>query len=130
MGLPYTYFFLIIFSVGLYWLAKRNAKTSVGRTIYKSTGIQTEYLLIDLAKKQVTGRVSYQGKVYMLVYVDVAADTVQVKGSMQELSHIAGLMSEADYIEVIKTMAKFYIENDISDPKAYYESQEKFKNGA
>lgn len=125
MGVPYIYFLLIFLAVGLYWLAKRNVKSSVGRTIYKSTGINTEYLRIDLANKQVTGRVSYQGKVCMLVYVDVAADTVKVNGSIQELTHLTGNMTEEDYIEVIKTTAKFYIENDISNPKAYYEAQVK-----
>ncbi|MGM0836531.1 MAG: hypothetical protein ACQEV7_10260 [Bacillota bacterium] len=123
MGVPYIYFLLILLAVGLYWLAKRNVKSSVGRTIYKSTGIHTEYLRIDLTNSQVTGRVSYQGKVYMLVYVDVAADTVKVKGSIQELTHLTDNMTEEDYIEVIKTTAKFYIENEISDPKAYYEAQ-------
>jgi hypothetical protein len=125
VGVPYIYFFLIFLAVGLYWVAKRNVKSSVGRTIYKSTGIHTEYLRIDLTNRQVTGRVSYQGKVYMLVYVDVAADMVQVKGSIQELTHLMDHMTEEDYIEVIKTTAKFYIENEISDPEAYYVKQEK-----
>lgn len=106
-------------------MAKRNVKSSVGRTIYKSTGIHTEYLRIDLTNKQVTGRVSYQGKVYMLVYVDVAADTVKINGSIQELTHLTDNMTEEDYIEVIKTTAKFYIENEISDLKAYYDAQVK-----
>ncbi|MGD6830915.1 hypothetical protein ACQCT5_02040 [Sutcliffiella halmapala] len=126
MGLPYIYFLLVFLAVGLYWLAKRNVKSSVGRTVYKSTGIHTEYLRIDLANKQVTGRVSYQGKVCMLVYVDVGADTVKVNGSIQELTHLTDNMTEEDYIEVIKTTAKFYIENEISNPKAYYEAQVKF----
>ncbi|WP_417897873.1 hypothetical protein ABN702_16535 [Bacillus haimaensis] len=123
MGVPYIYFLLILLAVGLYWLAKRNVKSSVGRTIYKSTGIHTEYLRIDLENRQVTGRVSYHGKVYMLVYVDVAADTVKVNGSIKELTHLTDNMTEEDYIEEIKTTAKFYIENGISDPKAYYEAQ-------
>lgn len=104
-------------------MAKRNVKSSVGRTIYKSTGIHTEYLRIDLINKQVTGRVSYHGKVYMLVYVDVGADTVKVKGSIQELTHLTDNMTEEDYIEVIKTTARFYIENEISNPDAYYREQ-------
>ncbi|MBM7619789.1 uncharacterized protein (DUF58 family) [Bacillus tianshenii] len=125
MGVHYIYFLLVLLAVVLYWLAKRNAKSSVGRTIYKSTGIHTEYLSIDLEKGHVTGRVSYQGKVYMLVYVDVAADTVKVKGSIQDLIHLTDNMKEEDYIEVIRTTAKFYIENGINNPDVYYEAQAK-----
>ncbi|MCA1318639.1 hypothetical protein LC085_01855 [Bacillus tianshenii] len=123
MGVHYIYFLLVLLAVVLYWLAKRNAKSSVGRTIYKKTGIHTEYLSIDLEKGHVTGRVSYQGKVYMLVYVDVKADTVKVKGSIQELTHLTDNMTEEDYIEVLRTTARFYIENGISNPDAYYREQ-------
>ncbi len=120
MGIAYTYFVLVVIAVGLYWWAKHQTKASVGLTKFHLTGIQTEYPEINLEEQRVKGTITYQGVIYMSVYVNILKDTVQVEGSVKELEHITPhYMNEKDYIEEIKTMAAFYIENKIANPKKY-----------
>lgn len=95
---------------------------STGYTIFKSVGITIDYPNVDIEKEAVTGVVSYENKAYMTVLVDLQSDTVQVEGTLRDLAHIISNENiEDEYIEMIKDMAKFFIDNKIDNPKEYYE---------
>jgi hypothetical protein len=55
----------------------------------------------------------------MTVLVDLNLDTVSVEGSVQELKGIA--MDKESYIEMFKSQAEFFVTNNISNPKKYYD---------
>jgi hypothetical protein len=98
----------------------RNAGVSnVGITLFKPTGVLHDFPHVDLGKKQVIGTVSYKGKTYMTVILDLKADTVQVEGNVDELGDLS--LDRESYIEMFKHQAEFFIENNISDPKKYYD---------
>jgi lipoprotein NlpI len=98
---------------------KNNTKSNVGYTLFKSTGVNHNFPVVDLAKKRVTGTVSYNDKIYMTVLVDLNLDTVSVEGSVDELKEIA--MDKESYIEMFKSQAEFFVANNISNPKKYYD---------
>lgn len=87
--------------------------SNAGYTIFKSTGVRNEYPLIDLVKQQVTCTVVYKENTYMTVIVDVKNDTVSIEGDVKELGDLA--MNMEDYIDMFKDIAKFFIDNNISD---------------
>lgn len=94
-----------------------------GYTIFKSIGIKINYPSVDLDKETVIGEVSFENKVYMTVTVDLQSDRVEVEGSVMDLAHlIPNEHLENEYIDMIKNMAKFFIDNKISNPKEYYEN--------
>ncbi|MFD1851286.1 hypothetical protein [Oceanobacillus bengalensis] len=70
-------------------------------------------------RKQVTGTISYNDIIQMTVLVDLKSGTVNVEGSVEELKEIA--MDEEFYIKTFKSQAEFFIENNISNPKKYYD---------
>ncbi|WP_374054589.1 hypothetical protein [Rossellomorea sp. FM04394] len=92
---------------------------NVGYTIFKPTGVKHNFTKVDLTKKQVTGTVSYNKVIYMTVLVDLTMDTVSVEGSVYELKGLA--MDHESYIEMFKSQAAFFVSNNISDPKKYYD---------
>ena len=96
-------------------------KSNVGHTIFKSTGVYHKYPLIDLVKKQVTCVVVYKENTYMTVIVDVKNDSVSVQGNVDELGDLA--MNKDDYIDMFKDIAKFFIDNNISDLDKYIRDQ-------
>ena len=96
-----------------------NDNPNVGYTLFKPTGVKHEYPVVDLQKKQVTGTVSYNDKIYMTVLVDLKTDKVYVEGSVKELEGIS--MEKDSYIRMFKNQAESFIENNISNPKKYYE---------
>ncbi|PFG05187.1 hypothetical protein [Bacillus sp. es.034] len=96
---------------------KRNV--SVGYTVFKSTGVKDRITKVDLTKKQVTGVVLYNEIIYMTVLVDLLTDTVSVEGSIDELDGLA--MDYDSYIEMFKSQAAFFVANQISNPKKYYD---------
>ncbi|MBS2968335.1 hypothetical protein J9317_06130 [Metabacillus sp. KIGAM252] len=57
---------------------RRNSK-SFGQTVYKPTGIQTKFTLIDLEKQQAAGIGTCKGKRVLTVHVDLIADKVKTK---------------------------------------------------
>ncbi|WP_421379604.1 hypothetical protein ACOJQI_15870 [Bacillus salacetis] len=100
-------------------MKKNNIKPNVGYTLFKTTGVNHNFPVVDLAKKQVTGTVSYNDKIYMTVLVDLNLDTVSVEGNVEELKEIA--MDKESYIEMFKSQAEFFVANNISNPKKYYD---------
>jgi|SRR5690606_5754215 len=103
-------------------MTKDSDKSNVGYTLFRPTGVKHEYPVVDLQNKQVTGTVSYKDIVYMTVIVDLKKDTVDIEGSVEELKDIS--MDKESYIRMFKIQAEFFVENNISNPKKYYE---KFK---
>ena len=94
-------------------------KSIVGYTIFKSTGVRHEYPHVDLVKQQVTCIVLYKEETYMTVMVDLKSDTVQVQGDVDELGDLT--ISRDSYIDMFKGQAWFFIDNNISNPKKYYD---------
>lgn len=97
----------------------RKGQSNVGYTLFGPTGVHHEFLQVDLIKQQVVGIVLYKEKIYMTVLVDLKTDTVQVEGDVDALGELS--MDRDSYIDLFKTQAKFFIENNISNPKQYYD---------
>lgn len=93
------------------------SKSNVGYTLFQPVGFHHEFTHIDLMKQQVAGTVSYKGKVYMTVIVNIKTDIVQVEGSIDDLSDVN--IDKNSYIEMFKHQAIFLIQNNISNPKQY-----------
>ena len=94
-------------------------KSNVGYTIFKPTGVRHEYPHVDLVKQQVTCIVLYKEETYMTVIVDLKNDTVQVQGDVDELGDLS--IGRDSYIDMFKQQARFFIDNNISNPKKYYD---------
>ncbi|KAB2331553.1 hypothetical protein F7731_18385 [Cytobacillus depressus] len=94
-------------------------KSIVGYTLFKPTGVRHEFPFVDLVKQQVIGTVLYKEKIYMTVVIDLKADTIQVQGDIAELRDLT--ISRDSYIDMFKGQAKFFIDNNISNPKKYYD---------
>jgi hypothetical protein len=94
-------------------------KSNVGYTLFKSTGVQHRFSHIDLEKRQAIGIVTYKEKTYMTVYVDLKTDTVQVQGDVDDLGDLS--MDRHSYVDMFKHQARFLIENNITNPKEYYD---------
>jgi hypothetical protein len=94
-------------------------ESNVGITLFKPTGVLHEFPHVDLEKKQVIGTVAYKGKTYMTVILDLNTDTLQVEGNVDELGTLS--LDRESYIEMFKHQANFFIENNISDPKKFYD---------
>lgn len=109
------YVFIIAILLGLY--ARRKSRTrSVGYTLFKSTGIQTELAHIDIEQQLATGIVTYKGKIRMKVRLNLKENLIAISGSLKGLKK-----SDMDtYIDMFKHEATFFIDNQISDPKTYY----------
>lgn len=100
-------------------MTKDSDKSNVGYTLFRPTGVKHEYPVVNLQNKQVTGTVLYKDKVYMTVIIDLKKDTVDIKGSVEELKDIS--MDKESYIRMFKSQAEFFVDNNISNPKKYYE---------
>ncbi|MGM0806844.1 MAG: hypothetical protein ACQET8_19025 [Bacillota bacterium] len=90
-------------------------KSNIGYTIYKPTGVIHNYPHIDLLKQEVTCTVSYRGKIYMEVTINLKTNTIKVIGDVKELGDLS--VDKESYIEMFKRQAKYFIENKISDPQ-------------
>lgn len=99
------------------WKSKRNL---MGVTTFAPLSIVPEYINIDLEKKQVTGVVKYDGKVYLSVKVDVLNNKTITMGSLRRIANFTKPFKESNYIEIIKSEAEFLIEKEITNPKEYY----------
>lgn len=100
-----------------------------GYTRIEPTGVTFDYPNVDLDSKLVTARVLFQDELIMEVVIDVKHDTVQQRGSLEEIAHITtyngiNRMTEDMYINSLKRTAKFFVDNKISDPKSYYDELE------
>jgi hypothetical protein len=96
-------------------------KSNVGYTIFQPTGVCHEYPHVDLVKQQVTCIVLYKEETYMTVIVDLKNDTIQVQEGVDKLGELT--ISRDSYIDMFKDQAKFFIDNNISNLKRYYESK-------
>jgi len=94
-------------------------ESNVGYTIFKATGVRHEFSQVDLVKKQVTCIVIYKDETYMTVIVDLKTETVQVEGDVDELGELS--MDKNSYIDMFRQNARFFIDNNISNPKEYYD---------
>ncbi|WP_422659953.1 hypothetical protein ACK8P5_05385 [Paenibacillus sp. EC2-1] len=100
-----------------------------GYSRIEPTGITFDYPNVDLDSKLVTARVLFQDELIMEVVIDVKHDTVQQRGSLEEIAHITtyngiNRMTEDMYINSLKRTAKFFVDNKISNPKSYYDELE------
>ncbi|MFD1851432.1 hypothetical protein [Oceanobacillus bengalensis] len=100
-------------------MTMNNDKSNIGYTLFKPTGVKHEYLSVDLQNKLVTATVSYNDRVYLTVFVNLKTDTVTVDGSIEELQGIS--MDKESYIKMFRREAEFFVANNISNPKKYYE---------
>lgn len=121
MKLSYLFALFTLLATTIYAWSKKRTKSGSGCTIYKPIGIKTEYPIINLEGKLVTAVVTYQDQPYMKVMVNLSSDTVNVEGNLQQLPLSKEVLNEKEYIEQIKMMAKFYVDNQIDNPEAYYE---------
>ena len=98
--------------------------SETGYTIYQAIGIHIDYPIVDLENRRMTGTVSYNDHIYMNVQVDLRTDTVEVEGDWKELARLTEQeLDEEEYVEMFQSMARFFMENNIHDPKNYYEKQ-------
>jgi hypothetical protein len=100
-------------------MKKNTDKSNLGYTLYKPTGVCHAFPHVDLIKQQATCIVSYKGKTYLRVIVDIKNGTVQIQVSVEDLGDLS--MDRDSYIDMFKHLAKFFIENNISNPKKYFE---------
>ncbi len=100
-------------------MSNNTNKSNIGHTIFKPTGVRYKYPLIDLVKQQVTCAVVYEENIYMTVVVDVKNNTVSIQGNAGELVDLS--MSKDDTIDMFKHQAKFFIDNNVSDPDKYFD---------
>ncbi|UOE95197.1 hypothetical protein [Alkalihalobacillus sp. LMS39] len=100
-----------------YFLFRLGFKRKQGWTTFEPVPITPEYTNVDLHKKQVTGVVKYDGKVYLTVFVDVGNDKIEAKGSLHEIRKVTKSFTKENYIELIKNEASVLIENGIEEPK-------------
>ncbi|WP_233459439.1 hypothetical protein [Cytobacillus luteolus] len=110
-------FIIVVLIIGFYIL-KRNTK--VGHTIFKSTGVRHEFPHVDLEKQRVTCIVTYKSKTYMTVVVDMKTGEVEIHGNVDSLGRKA--MDLESYIDMFKQQARFFVENEISNPEEYYQN--------
>ncbi|MFJ7976628.1 hypothetical protein ACIQZI_13130 [Peribacillus sp. NPDC096379] len=71
-------------------------KSNIGYTIFKPTGVRHEFPQIDLK-----------------------TDTVQVQGVVDKLGNLS--IDRDSYIDMFKQQARFFINNNISNPKKHYD---------
>jgi hypothetical protein len=93
--------------------------SNIGYTIYKPTGVRHEFPHVDLLNQRVSCTILYKEEIYMTVIVDVKTNTVEVQGHADKLGDLS--FDRESYIDMFKQQAKFFIENNISNPKKYYD---------
>ncbi|UED78772.1 hypothetical protein FH508_0015060 [Lysinibacillus sp. CD3-6] len=95
------------------------------KALFVSSGIKVEYPLINLENSQVTAYVTYDGKTYMRVQYNVLTEETKVIGSIESIklnrlikNNIT--LTDADFIEMIQSSARFFVENEIAHPDEFY----------
>ncbi|QUG41627.1 histidine phosphatase family protein [Psychrobacillus sp. INOP01] len=105
---------------------KESSKNSTGFTIFKRSEIQTNFQKVDLELKRMIGTITLHDKVILTIEVDLLNDFMKVNGEAKQLEQI---MSERgldmEYIEMLKEMTRFFVENQITEPQKYYEKLSK-----
>lgn len=100
-----------------YMLVRLRVKPNIGYTTFAPLRLAPEYTKIDLKNKQVTGVVKYDNRVYLTVFVDVGLNKTVVNGSIRSISHLTEPFKKRNYIEMIKSDAINFIENEIDSKK-------------
>lgn len=95
-------------------------KKSVGE--FKPTDISINYTNVDIKKKQVTANILYKDEIKTTITIDLDSNKIHQDGDFTELLNILPSKDENSYIEEIKGWAEIFIENEITDPKKYFES--------
>ena len=91
-----------------------------GFTIYEPLGIKTEFVHIDLERRQVEAIVLYHQKIIMTIKVNLREKTVHKTGGFDEFPRIKEMgIIEQDTILEIERLSQFYVENGITNPKEY-----------
>ena len=109
--------------LSLFYFRKR--KSGFGFGLFVSTGINVDYPLINLEKSEVTAYISYKGKTYMRIQYNVLTEETKVNGSIEPIKLNRLLksrikLSDVEYIELVQSSARFFIENKITNPDKYY----------
>ena len=107
--------------LSLFYIRKRKS----GFGLFVSTGINVDYPLINLENSEVTAYISYKGKTYMRIQYNVLTEETKVNGSIEPIKLNRLLksrikLSDAEYIEMVQSSARFFIENKITNPDKYY----------
>ncbi|MEG0438629.1 MAG: hypothetical protein RR587_05275 [Solibacillus sp.] len=100
-------------------------KGTSGKTLFISTGIKMDYPFINLENGEVTAYITYKGKTYMHIQYNVLTEETKVKGSIETIKLNRLLrnkikLDDVEYIEMVQSSARFFIENEITNPEEYY----------
>ncbi|MFJ5789216.1 hypothetical protein ACIP9G_03935 [Lysinibacillus sp. NPDC093197] len=100
-------------------------KCLAGKALFISSGIKVDYPLINLENSEVTAYVTYKGKTYMRIQYNVLTEETKVNGSIETLKLNRLLknkitLNDAEFIEMVQSSARFFIENEITNPDDYY----------
>lgn len=100
-------------------------KCKSGKALFISNGIKFEYPFIDLENSEVTAHITYKGKTYMRIQYNVLTEETKVNGSIESLKLNRLLkngveLNDAEYIEMVQSSARLFIENEITNPNEYY----------
>ncbi len=100
-------------------------KGTSGKTLFISTGIKMDYPLINQENGEVTADITYKGKKYMRIQYNVLTEETKVKGSIETIKLNRLLrnkikLDDGEYIEMVQSSARFFIENEITNPEEYY----------
>ncbi len=105
---------------------KNFSRNNSGYTIYKKSEIQTHFQKIDLYRKRMIGTISLLDQVILTIEVDLLNDNVKVDGDTNQMAYVMSERDlEMDYVKIFKEMARFFVENEITDPQKYYEKLSK-----
>lgn len=86
-----------------------NKKSNTGWTKFAQMKVVPEYVAIDKTDKQVTAIVKYEGKVYLIVTVDLARNTVKAEGSLKKIKKVIQPFTKQRYIDMIEEEARFLV---------------------
>ena len=98
-----------------------------GKTLFISNGIKVDYHFINLENREVTAYISFKGKTCMRIQYNVLTNKTKVNGSIEtiKLNRIlkrSEKLNDAELIEMVQDSARFFIENEITNPNEYYGS--------
>lgn len=101
---------------------EKDDQMSEGFTLFAPSDVKLAYPAVDLQKKQVTATFSYKGKMYMTVHLDLTRDTIDVVADYEELAQLE--IDKDIFINIFKSQAQYFIDNNIADPKKYFKHLE------
>lgn len=116
----------IIFSISIIFLSLfyfRRPKPGIFLCI--PDGIKVDYLLINLENSEVTAYITYKKETYMRIQHNVLTEETKVDGSIESIKtnrlfRSRMPLTDAECIEMVQHSARFFIENQITNPDTYY----------